>query len=124
MPRPHGPEIPLEATTKPVCCSLPTWTSAPAPIARRSSWSSSSRPTSAVLSAAERQIVQRAAVLGAMAADAETRWLKGEPIDLAGYCTLVNAQQRALLAVGLQRRARDVTPSLREYLKEKAAPAE
>jgi hypothetical protein len=32
------------------------------------------------------------------------------------YCTLVNAQRRLLETVGLKRVARDVTPSLQEYL--------
>jgi hypothetical protein len=57
-----------------------------------------------------------------MAIDAETRWLAGQPIDVALYCTVTNAQSRLLQAVGLKRRPRDVTPpDLRTYLATKAA---
>ena len=62
------------------------------------------------LSTAERQLVQRAAVLGAVLTDAESRWIDGEPIDPVTYCTIVNAQRRVFETVGLHRRARDVTP--------------
>jgi hypothetical protein len=75
------------------------------------------------LSSGERQLVQRAGVLGAVLSDIETRWIGGEPIDVAAYCTTVNAQRRVLETIGLRRRARDVTPSLQAYLRDKAAPA-
>jgi hypothetical protein len=61
-------------------------------------------------SIAQRELAQRASVLGAMLEDAETRWLRGEPVQLAEFCTLVNAQRRVLADIGLERRARDVTP--------------
>lgn len=73
------------------------------------------------LTVGERQIVQRAAVTGALIEDLEARWLKGEPIDPALYCTLGNAQRRLFEAVGLRRRARDVTPTISEYVAQKAA---
>jgi hypothetical protein len=65
---------------------------------------------------AEAQLVQRSAVLGAMLEDNEVRWLRGEPIELADYLATVNAQRRTLATVELGRRARDVTPSLTEYI--------
>ena len=46
------------------------------------------------LATGERQIVQRAALLGVMAEDLETRWLGGEWIDPAALCTIGNAQRR------------------------------
>src|SRR5262249_16233747 len=62
------------------------------------------------LSTGEAQLVQRAAVLGAMLVDMEASWLRGErPFDMLGYCTVVNAQRRVFEAVGLRRRAKDVT---------------
>src|SRR5262245_3650089 len=62
------------------------------------------------LTAAERQLVQRAAVLGSILTELELRWFRGErPYDLLGYCTVVNAQRRTLETIGLRRRARDVT---------------
>jgi hypothetical protein len=80
------------------------------------------------LSTGERQIIQRAALTGALLEDLEARWLNGEPIDLAVYVTLGNAQRRLLETVGLKRVARDVTPTLAEYLakyeaKKSEAPA-
>jgi hypothetical protein len=71
------------------------------------------------LSTGERQLVQRAAVLGAVLTDTESRWIEGEPVDLTGYCTIVNAQRRVLETIGLRRRSRDVTPDLHDYLAQK-----
>jgi hypothetical protein len=68
------------------------------------------------LSTGEHQIIKRAALTGAMLEDMAARWLLGEPVDPALYATLSNAERRLLETVGLKRRARDVTPTLREYL--------
>ncbi|MET3967229.1 hypothetical protein ACT4MK_17815 [Bradyrhizobium barranii] len=77
------------------------------------------------ISTAEHQLIERAAVTGAMCESLAARWLLGEPADPALFATLSNAERRLLETVGLRRRARDATPSLREYLTSKAAkPAE
>jgi hypothetical protein len=68
------------------------------------------------LSAGERVIVGRAAVATAMIEDIEARWLSGRSLDVAAYCALVNVQRRLLTTVGLQRRPRDVTPALADYV--------
>jgi hypothetical protein len=68
------------------------------------------------LATGERQIVQRAALLGTMAEDIEARWLLGEPVDAITLCTLANAQRRLFEAVGLQRRSRTIVQPLSEYL--------
>jgi hypothetical protein len=68
------------------------------------------------LATGERQIVQRAAMIGTMAEDIEARWLLGEPVDATVLCTLANAQRRLFESVGLQRRSRNVTPSVDEYV--------
>jgi hypothetical protein len=68
------------------------------------------------LSYAERSLVQRCAILSAMLGDAEAAYLTGQAIDPANYCTLVNAFRRTLETVGLKRVARDVTPSVAEYV--------
>lgn len=73
------------------------------------------------LTTGERQLAQRAAVTGALIEDIEARWLKDGTIDPALYCTLSNAQRRLFETIGLERRQRDVTPSLSEYLAAKAA---
>lgn len=69
------------------------------------------------LSTAERQLIQRAAVLGAMLEDQEVSWIGGKSLDVATYCTGINAQRRVLETIGLRRRARDITPSLSAYLR-------
>jgi len=69
---------------------------------------------------AGRQLVQRAAVLGAFIEDAETRWVRGEGIEVAEYLMAINAQRRVLATLGLKRVARDVTPDLHEYVERKA----
>jgi hypothetical protein len=63
-----------------------------------------------------RQIIVGGALLGAMREDLGVRWLAGEDIDRALYATLCNAERRMYETAGLERRAKDVTPSLSEYL--------
>jgi hypothetical protein len=72
------------------------------------------------LSSAERQIIQHAAVLGALLTDTEGRWIGGEPIDATVYCATINAQRRLFESIGIQRRPRNLTPRLHDYLSEAA----
>lgn len=74
------------------------------------------------LSAGERVLVHRAAVAAAMAEHYEAAWLSGRNVDITAYCTLTNALHRLLKTVGLERRARDVTPDLSKYIAERAVP--
>jgi hypothetical protein len=76
------------------------------------------------LATGERQIVQRAAMIGTMAEDIEARWLLGEPVDATVLCTLANAQRRLFESVGLSRRPRELTPSVAEYVAHTAADEE
>lgn len=68
------------------------------------------------LSAGERALVVRAAVTTAMVEHIEATWLSGGELDVAAYSALVNVQRRLLTTVGLQRRPRDVTPALADYV--------
>lgn len=61
----------------------------------------------------------RAAMTGAIVADFEARWVAGEQVQLGDYLQAVNVQRRLLATLGLERRARDVTPTLQEYLASK-----
>jgi hypothetical protein len=61
------------------------------------------------LSTGERSLVQRVALLDALAGDLEARWLLGQPIDTGSLCAIGNAQRRLLESIGLRRRPRDVT---------------
>lgn len=72
------------------------------------------------LSAAERALVVRAAVTGAMVEHLEATWLSGGEYDVAAYTTLAKLQLRLLTALGLQRRPRDVTPDLTDYVAQAA----
>lgn len=69
------------------------------------------------LSAMKRAVVHNAAVLGAMLEDMAAAYLGGEGTDLSLYATLANAQRRLLVDLGLERRAQDITPDLRNYIK-------
>jgi hypothetical protein len=73
------------------------------------------------LSTGMRQIVKRAAVLGAYVENAEVRWLSGLEIDTAEYLMAVNVQRRLLVTLGLDRRSKLITPTLRDYLSDQAS---
>jgi hypothetical protein len=73
------------------------------------------------LSAAERELVQRAALASAMLREAEANWLAGRGLDVAAYTTLANTQSRILKLLGLERRPTDVTPDLTKYIEAQAA---
>jgi hypothetical protein len=73
------------------------------------------------LSEGERQLVQRAAVLGAYIESCEVKWLGGAAVELQDYLAAINAQRRVLATIGLERRARNVTPDLHDYLAAKSA---
>ena len=61
------------------------------------------------MSEGERQLVTRAALLGAIVADFETKWVAGQQIPLSEYLSAVNVQRRVLATLGLERRQKDVT---------------
>jgi hypothetical protein len=60
------------------------------------------------LSEGERQLVQRAALIGAIVEDFETRWVAGQQVDLGEYLQAVNCQRRVLATLGLQRVPKDL----------------
>ena len=49
--------------------------------------------------------------------------VNGEAIDIATLCTLASTTVRLSQRLGLERRARNVTPSLCQYLAARTAPA-
>jgi hypothetical protein len=73
------------------------------------------------ITTAKRQIIESAAVTTAMVADLGSRWLAGEQIDLALFCTLGNAQRRLFETIGFSRVPKNVTPSVSEYLSQKTS---
>jgi hypothetical protein len=68
-----------------------------------------------------KQLIQRAAILGALIESSEAQWLAGDAVDLNAYFMAVNSQRRILITLGLDRRTRDVTPPLAQYLAERSA---
>jgi hypothetical protein len=60
------------------------------------------------LSEGERQLCQRAALVGAIVADFEARWVAGEPVPLPEYLSAVNVQRRVLATLGLRRVPKDI----------------
>ncbi len=73
------------------------------------------------LTEAQRQLVARAATLAIWCEERETEFANGAQFDAAAYATISNALRRLLSDLGLERRARNVTPSLTEYLSSRAA---
>jgi hypothetical protein len=71
-----------------------------------------------MVSTAERQIIQRAAITGAILESMEAEWLAGGQIDMAMYVPLANLQRRHLEAVGLKRQPKPVE-TLQQYLEAK-----
>lgn len=73
------------------------------------------------LSEAQRQLVARAATLAIWCEEREGELGEGKDFDAGAYATIANALRRLLSDLGLERRMRDVTPSLDQYLAGKAA---
>jgi hypothetical protein len=67
-------------------------------------------------SEAQSLIAKRAATLAVWRELAEASMAKGEDLDIAEFTTATNALRRLLADLGLERRARDVTPHLHDYL--------
>jgi hypothetical protein len=72
------------------------------------------------LSAGQLALIRRAAVITVLLESQEASWLAGTGIDVAVYGTLVNSLNRLLVTIGLERRSRDVTPRLADYIASKA----
>lgn len=68
------------------------------------------------ISEGERQLVRTAASLAVQREQADARVAAGDKVDAEDYVRIVNALTRVLQAIGLRRRAKDVTPSLHEHL--------
>lgn len=72
-------------------------------------------------SEAQAQIGRRAAALALWCEDKDAAAANGEPLDIASYTTASNALRRLLADLGLERRARNVTPTLAQYAAQRAA---
>ena len=70
---------------------------------------------------AQKAIASRAATLAVWCEQAETDFANGQSFDVATYATSANAMRRLLADLGLERRSKDITPTLAQYLSGKAA---
>jgi hypothetical protein len=63
-------------------------------------------------------LIQRAAILSVMIEDCEMRFSLGKPFEVADFLQMTNSLRRILATVGaLERRSRDVSPTLSDYLR-------
>jgi hypothetical protein len=68
-------------------------------------------------------LLRRLAAITVQAELLEARMVNGEAIDIATLCGLASTTVRLSQRLGLERRARNVTPSLSEYLVARTASA-
>lgn len=73
------------------------------------------------LTEAQRNILARAATLAVWAEEREAELARGEDFDAAQYATVANAMRRLLTDLGLHRAAKDVTPDLQTFIRQRAA---
>jgi hypothetical protein len=67
-------------------------------------------------------LLRRLAATTVQAEMLEARMVNGEAIDIATLCTLASTTVRLSQRLGLERRARNVTPSVGQYLAARTAP--
>jgi hypothetical protein len=76
------------------------------------------------MTTAMQKVAETAAVTTAMVNDMAAKWLNGEEVDPALFCTLGNAQRRLFETIGFSRVPKNVTPSVSEYLAKKTPTEE
>jgi hypothetical protein len=73
------------------------------------------------LSEAQQSLIRRVSAIEVELEQMEGRMSKGEAVDLDGYTRAAGHLRRILETLGTERRAKNVTPTLGEYLAAKAA---
>ncbi|TJW44333.1 MAG: hypothetical protein E5X59_20640 [Mesorhizobium sp.] len=69
-------------------------------------------------------IAKRSANLAALCERIEAAMVNGDSdIDIGAYTTTINSLRRLLVDIGLERKARDITPTLSQYLAQKQGEA-
>lgn len=66
-------------------------------------------------------IIRRAAALAVWCEQAEAEQAQGGDLDVGAYTTAANTMRRLLTDLGLDRKARDVTPTLQSYIAGRAS---
>lgn len=75
-------------------------------------------------SEARKQLIRRFAAAAVLAEQMEAALARGEQIDIAVHALLTSTLVRIAQRIGIDRRAKNVTPSLRDYLEAKAVAIE
>lgn len=65
---------------------------------------------------AQRHLIARAATLACWCEARETELAQGQPFDASQYSAVTNTLRRLLNDIGLERSARDITPTLNDFL--------
>jgi hypothetical protein len=73
------------------------------------------------LSESRLQLIRRFSAASVLAEQMEARLARGEQINIQEYSLLVSTMVRVAQRIGIERRARNVTPSLGQYLSNKKA---
>jgi hypothetical protein len=68
------------------------------------------------LSEAKEMIARRASTLAVWCEQAEASMANGNELDIGEFTTATNTLRRLLSDIGLERKARDVTPTLAKYI--------
>jgi hypothetical protein len=75
-------------------------------------------------SEARKQLIRRFAAAAVLAEQMEAALVRGEPIDLGQHALLTSTLVRIAQRIGIDRRAKNITPSLRDYLEAKTVETE
>lgn len=67
-------------------------------------------------SEARKQLIRRFAAASCLAEQLESRLVNGETIDISEHAALSSTLVRLAARIGIDRRSRDVTPSLADYI--------
>jgi hypothetical protein len=67
-------------------------------------------------SQARMQLIRRLAALSVQLEALEARLAEGEPLDISEYSLLTSTLVRVVSRLGIDRRTKDITPSLHDYL--------
>lgn len=73
------------------------------------------------LSEARLQLIRRFCAASVLAEAMEARLAAGERVDVTEFCTLASTAVRISNRIGIDRRARNVTPTLQDYIAGRAA---
>jgi hypothetical protein len=69
------------------------------------------------LTEAQHQLIRTASGLIVLREDLDVKIVNGQQVDVAEYTHIANGLRRLLTTLGLKREARDVTPSVADYVK-------